>query len=157
MSSICLVIHFGFLMNDARREVELITSCIYIFWLIIYDLGWVWKLQIIALSTTFYLIFVSSICLVIQFWVFDGWLRGGTNHLVYLLILAHSLWYWVRLKAINYSFKDNLLSHFCVQYLPCNSISGFWWMMQEGRWTLRLFTYSGSFFMILDASESYKL
>ena len=57
--------------------------------------------------------------------------EGRTNQFMYLPILAHSQRSWAHLKAMNYGFQMQFLSCEYGQYSPCNSISGFWEIMQE--------------------------
>ena len=66
-----LQFNFGFLMNGAGGGVELITSYIYLFWLVLDVLGCVGKLLIIAFKGMFETANVSSTHPAIQFRVFD--------------------------------------------------------------------------------------
>ena len=126
-----LQFNFEFLVNDAGGEVELITSCIYHFWLILSVLGCVWKLWIIPLRTMFHLVFVSIIHLAIQFRVFDQWCRrsGRTNNFTFQLS-------WAGLKCNFYRiiiyyilckfyilFDKNLSRIDCITSKTCPTLS----------------------------------
>jgi len=66
-----LKFNFRFLINDAEREENLMTSFIYLFSLVLYDLECVRKVVFIPLRTFFNCVNVSSTCLEIQFQVFN--------------------------------------------------------------------------------------
>jgi len=128
-----LQFNFVFLGNHAKGELELISLCIYQFLPLPSALGLVWRIWIIASKLTLDHINVASIQLAIQFWVFGKsckW-RGRSNQFVYLPILAYSQRSGAHSKAMNYTFQMQLLSCECGQYSPCNSISGFWAIMQK--------------------------
>jgi len=130
-----LQFNFGFLINHAVEDVALITLYIYQYCTNFSVLGFIWKLWIRALRKTLHHVNVPSIQLAMQFRVFGKSCRrrGTSNQFVYLPILAHFQCSWAHLNAMNYSFQMNPWSCKCGQYSACNSISGFWVNMQEGR------------------------